>query len=53
MRNKEYALKQNWNSVVPVLSRVKSLMENDHQKKREFVKKALEDQKASGNYLTN
>jgi len=28
-------------------------MENDHQKKREFVKKALEDQKASGKYLTN
>ena len=50
VRSKEFPLKDNWKKFTPTLSQVKSLMKNDHLKRRAYVKSAIEEQKANGKY---
>ena len=38
VRSKEFPLKDNWKKFTPTLSQVKSLMKNDHLKRRAYVK---------------
>ena len=53
MRVKDFPLQDNWKNFTLTLSKVKSLMKNDHLKKRAYVESAIEKQKANGKYISN
>tara|TARA_Y100000589_G_scaffold323805_1_gene358894 strand:- start:561 stop:863 length:303 start_codon:yes stop_codon:yes gene_type:complete len=53
VRTKDLVKKEKWDNFGPALSQIKAIMQNDQLKKRKFVKKAIEKQKANGKYVTN
>ena len=53
MRGKELPLKDNWKNFTLKPSRVKSLMKNDHLKRRAYVESTIKKQKANGKYISN